>query len=162
MPASDDVIAGIERSLGTGISQSYRAFLESHDGAIPESNCFDLGPNNASGVRKFIPAAEILRHRVYVDDISEKAYPVAEDACGNFIIIDEALSGAVFFWDHETSDVTQVAINFAEFLESLRPFDSSSIALKPSHIHRVWVDPEFRRRHPELFQGLPKTADGQD
>jgi hypothetical protein len=156
-PASADVVLRIERVLGTGLSSSYRSFLLLHDGAKPESNRFDIGPKNGSGVRRFIPAAEILRQRAYIDHIPEKAYPIAEDACGNFILIDEARGGAVLFWDHETDDLTEVAVDFAAFLECLQPFNAQSISLKPDQVKGVWIDPEFRRPHPELFKPNPKS-----
>jgi hypothetical protein len=62
-PASADVVQRIERVLGSGLSDTYRTFLLLHDGAKPESNYFDIGRKNGSGVRRFIPAAEILRQR---------------------------------------------------------------------------------------------------
>jgi hypothetical protein len=161
-PASAEAIHSIERLLGTTLSEDYRTFLLSHDGGEPESNCFDVGATGGSGIRWFTPAADIPLQRTYIDHIPEKAYPIAEDDCGNFILIDEAKNGAVFFWDHETSDLTLVAADFTAFLESLEPFDTESVRLKPGQVKHVWVDPDFRRQHPELFKPLPKPGENQD
>jgi hypothetical protein len=151
-PASALAIQRLETLLGTTLPESYRMFLLSHDGAEPESNHFDVGSNGGSGVRWFTPAADIPLQRTSIDHIPEKAYPVATDDCGNFILIDEAKEGAVFFWDHETSDLTLVAADFAAFLESLEPFDPASVRPKPGQVERVWLDPDFRRQHPEFFK----------
>lgn len=154
--APPDVVQRIESVLRAELSDSYRTFLQLYDGAKPESNYFDIGSKNGSGVRRFIPAAEILQQRGFIDHIPQKAYPIAEDDCGNFILIDEAKNGAVLFWDHETGGLTELAVDFAAFLECLQPFNAESISLKPDQLKRVWVDPEFRRRHAELFKPRPK------
>jgi SMI1-KNR4 cell-wall len=160
-PASAEAIQSIERVVGARLSASYRNFLHSQDGGEPEHNYFEVGPRNGSGVRQFIPAAEILRDRARIDGIPERAYPIAYDEFGNFILIDEAKNGAVFFWDHETSDLTLVGADFAAFLESLEPFDTESVKLKPGKVKHVWIDPDFRRQHPDLFKPIPKPGENQ-
>jgi hypothetical protein len=53
--ASEGAIVALETTLGCRLSPSFRAFLQSHDGAKPESNVFRISDNNSSGVDEFIP-----------------------------------------------------------------------------------------------------------
>jgi hypothetical protein len=64
----------------------------------------------------------------------------------NSIFVDEGKNGIVCFWDHETTEITTLAVTFGDFLELLQPFDISSVKLKPGQVKRVWVDPEFLER----------------
>jgi hypothetical protein len=59
------------------------------------------------------------------------------------IFVDEGKNGIVCFWDHETTEITTLAVTLGDFLELLQPFDISSVKLKPGQVKRVWVDPEF-------------------
>ena len=59
------------------------------------------------------------------------------------IFVDEDKNGIVCFGDHETTEITTLAVTFGDFLELLQPFDISSVKLKPGQVKRVWVDPEF-------------------
>lgn len=98
-PASDEEIHGLESALGFTLSGSFRAFLKSQNGAEPENNLF-RGNDNV-GLNGFIPLAEIMEDRGYIENIPKRAYPIAWSACGNYVFIDEDRNGAVFFWDHE-------------------------------------------------------------
>jgi hypothetical protein len=123
--ASEEAIASIEAVVGP-LSESVRNFLVLHDGAEPESNSFSVGDKCGSGVSRFIPASEILQHRKYIDGLPQTAYPVAQDDCGNFVFVDEARSGVVYFWDHELlDDPVELALTFDAFLDllALRRFD---------------------------------------
>jgi hypothetical protein len=62
---------------------------------------------------------------------------------GNYVLIDEGKSGAVYFWDHETGDATKLALTFGDFLNLLEPFDIKTIELKPSQVKKAWIDPKF-------------------
>jgi hypothetical protein len=146
-PASEGAILAIEVVLGCPLSESFRRFLAVHNGAEPECNSFKISNEQSSGIRWFVPAAEILRKRRFVDGLPQKAYPVAEDDCGNFVYIDEGRNGAVFFWDHELlDDPVELAPNFGAFLDLLEPFDTSTIQLKPGQVKKAWVDPEFLKK----------------
>jgi len=107
------------------------------------SNTFNYGEKHTSGVSEFIPVNQIPQERTFVENLPEKAYPVAWAECGDCIFINEARGGAVFFWEHETEEIIEVAPSFAAFLELLEPFDVNSIKLKPGQVKRVWVDPGF-------------------
>jgi hypothetical protein len=146
-PASEETIVAIEKVLGCLLSESVRRFLAVHDGAKPESNSCKVTEKCSFAVRRFIPAADVLLYRKYIDDLPEKAYPVAEDDCGNFVIVDEGKNGAVYFWDHEVrGDPIELASSFGGFLDLLSPFDASTIQLEPTLVKRVWLDPEFLKR----------------
>ena len=105
-PVSEETILVFEVALACRLSDSFRNFLHVYDGAEPETNIFKISENNESGVNIFIPLNEIQKERTRIENISEMAYPVAWAEGGNYIIIDEARNGAVFFWDHEAPEKT--------------------------------------------------------
>jgi hypothetical protein len=118
-----------------------------HDGAKPESNIFQIGTSNSAGIDRFIPLSDILKERSCIENLPATAYPVAWVSGGNYVYIDEAKNGAVYFWDHEEPwNICNLAPSFSEFLELLRPFDEASVQLKPGQVKRAWVDPEFLKR----------------
>lgn len=97
-----------------------------------------------SGPSRFIAVAEIPKQRTYIENLPERAYPVAWASFGNFVFVDEDKNGAVFFWDHEFPDEpTLLAENFGSFLELLQPFDIDTVELKPGQVEKVWIDPKF-------------------
>jgi SMI1 / KNR4 family (SUKH-1) len=145
--ATNEACQALEGALGCKLSDSFRDFLRSNDGAKPECNIFRISDKNECGVNRFIPVSEILAERTHIENISNKAYPVAWAECGNYIIIDEDKNGAVFFWDHEVPEgIVEIASSFGAFLELLKPFKIKEFELKPDQVKRVWVDPEFLKR----------------
>jgi hypothetical protein len=145
--ASDATIRALEAALGCDISDSFKSFVLANDGAKTETNTFKIAENNDSGVNQFIPVGEILKERSHVENLSRKAYPVAWAEGGNYIFLDEAADGAVFFWDHELPESpTLLASSFSAFLDLLEPFDTKKVELKPGQVKRVWIDPEFAKR----------------
>jgi len=143
-PASERDILALESALGCCLSAAFRTFVEASDGAEPENNIFKVGSDNESGVRQFIPVAEIPHELTFLDDLSAHAYPIAWDDCGNYVVVDEDQQGAVFFWDHELPEpLTKLASDFGEFLNLLQPFDPASVQVKPGQVKSAWIDPEF-------------------
>jgi hypothetical protein len=143
---SDESILALQVALGCQISGSFRDFVRGNDGAEPEPNSFKISAKNESGVNRFIPVEEIVKERGRVETIPTQAYPVAWAEGGNYVFVDDGNSGAVFFWDHETQELTQLAPDFGAFLDLLEPFDSMKIDLKPGQVKKVWIDPEFLKR----------------
>lgn len=145
--ATNEVCLALQVALGCELSDSFKKFLRSNDGAEPENNIFKIADKNESGVNQFIPAAEILRERERIENIPAKAYPVAWAEGGNYVFVDEGENGAVFFWDHEVpKNIIQIAPSFEAFLNLLEPFDLKKIELKPGQVKKVWIDPEFLKR----------------
>ena len=67
------------------------------------------------GVRDLFDVSDWRRRRKGL-----RGYDVfAEDDCGNEFL--RGHSGAVYFWDHETSDVRQIAESLPAFLAALVP-----------------------------------------
>jgi hypothetical protein len=122
-PASEETIVAIEGVLECPLSESVRKFLTIHDGAKPESNTCKVTEECSFSVRRFIPTAEILLHRKYIDGLPQKAYPVAEDDCGNFVIVDEGRNGAVYFGIMKSAVIQSnwllVLVNFLIFCHRL-------------------------------------------
>ena len=81
------------------------------------------------------------------DRVPHGTLPVADAEGGNLVLI--ALdSDAVLFWDHELEHdldeaVSEIAPDFAAFLDGLEPFDASHVHLEPGQVKSAWVDPGF-------------------
>ncbi len=145
--ASEKAIVALEAELGCRLSDSYRAFVRTCDGAKPETNVFAVSDKNQCGVNRFIPADEIWKERSHIENIPSRAYPIAWAECGNYLFVDEDRNGAVFFWDHdEPEKVVELAPKFEIFLDLLEPFDIKSIKLRPGQVKGAWIDPEFLKR----------------
>lgn len=145
--ASEISLKALETALSCRLSESFRVFSLSNDGAKPEPNIFKISDRNESGVNQFIPVNEIPKERTYIENIPDRAYPIAWAEGGNYIFINEDKSGAVFFWDHENPDqITKLGNDFEAFLSSLEPFDVKSVQLKPGQVKKVWVNPDFIKK----------------
>ncbi len=143
----EEATLALEGVLGCRVCNSFRSFLQTQDGAQPETNVFRISASNDSGVNRFIPVAEIGRERSRIENLPRTAYPIAWAEGGNYVFINEDRNGAVFFWDHELPEETiELAGSFGDFLDLLQPFDISAIELKPGQVKRVWVDPEFLKK----------------
>lgn len=142
---SSSEIGAFEATFGAALPEDYKQFLSQHNGSAPETNIFKINERNGCGVNAFIPFAELLKERALIgDEIPAKAIPIAWAECGNFVCLDLGNAGAVFFWDHEEPDrPTQLARTFAAFLDLLKPFDVSSIKLKPCQVKNAWIDPSL-------------------
>ena len=147
-PASMQDIEALERDLGFSLPAAFRNFLLQHTGACPADNMFAVGESNDSGVNHFIACDQIAKERQYIDHVSPKVIPIAWDDCGNAVILDSEDGGSVLFWDHELpEDQIKLASGIDEFLELLAPPDDDEIELDESQVKRVWIDPEFARKH---------------
>src|SRR5687768_9937424 len=132
-PASQSDITELEESLGESLPTDFVDFLRYNDGSQPDTNIFQVGKTkNESGVNGFIPVREIAGERIRIERLSKTAFPIAWAEGGNYIVIDLAQEGAVFFWDHEQpTEVVLLADSFASFLSLLEPFEVNTIKLKP-------------------------------
>ena len=141
--ASEKDIAFLAQKLGTQLPPDLLAFLHLHDGAEPEPNIFKIGATNEAGLNGFIPVREIAREAQNIENLSAGSFPIAWAEGGNYIIIDRASGGAVFFWDHELpGGPTKLADSFQSFLDLLEPFDATTIQLKPDQLISAWIDPD--------------------
>lgn len=142
-PAALADIRNLEREIGQALPGSFLEFIRQHDGAELETNIFKIGEVNETGVNRFIPVRKILDERVYIENISFTAFPIAWAEGGNCIIIDAA-SEAVYFWDHEQpTPLVKIASDFTAFMDALQPFDPSTIRLSPGQLKSAWIDPDF-------------------
>jgi hypothetical protein len=136
-------IATLETILGGPPSPDFIDFVRENDGAEPETNIFRIDAGNESGVTGFIPMCKIVEEMRHIENLPEKSFPIAWAEGGNYVLINQA-GGAVFFWDHERPDMLiRLGDSFLAFLELLKPFDVSSIKLKPDQVKRAWIDPDF-------------------
>ena len=143
-PAVAADIENLQRELGSDLPGSFVEFLRKQDGAKPETNIFRVGSQNESGVNGFIPLRRILSERDNIENIPTKAFPIAWAEGGNYVFIDIAADGGVFFWDHEQPESpTFLAASFTAFIDMLSPFDSASVKLDPNQVKRALIDPDF-------------------
>ena len=145
--ASELDFHALEEDLGYRLSESFRAFCRSNDGAEPETNIFRIIGRNESAVNRFIPVNGILNQSSFIENLPERAYPIAWAEGGNYVFIDEDQGGAVFFWDHENPvQITKLEADFEAFLHVLEPFDIKSVQLMPDQVKKVWVNPDFMKK----------------
>jgi len=138
-------IDGLEQALDLTFPESFRAFLMTYGNAEPEENGFDIGDTNSSEVRRFLTPKEIEETLATIDyDFSPGQIPIAEDSCGNFVIVDLAAGERVYFWDHEIDPpLRRLADSVADFLESLEPIDPDSDEFDPSRVRSARINPDF-------------------
>ena len=67
---------------------------------------------------------------------------LAEDPCGNYFTL--KADGGVWFWDHETDDMVQLASSVSEFIAHCG--DAPLVELDPSRVKKVWIDPALQSR----------------
>ncbi len=139
-------IEKLESEIGRALPHSFLEFIRQYDGAEPETNIFKIGNVNESGVKGFIPVREVSEERRNIENLPLASFPIAWAEGGNYVFID-ALSGSVYFWDHEQPvPPVQMASDFAAFIEMLEPFDPGSIRLKPGQVKSAWIDPDFLKK----------------
>jgi len=137
-------IATLETILGGLPSCEFIDFVRENDGAEPETNIFRIDAGNESGVNGFIPVCKIVEEMRHIENLPEKSFPIAWAEGGNYVLINQAVGGAVFFWDHERPDnLIRLGDSFLAFLELLKPFDVSAVELKPGQVKKAWINPDF-------------------
>lgn len=142
--AKPEDVAKLQQAIGLSISAEYLEFVGENDGAEPESNSFKTGEAHTNGVNQFIPVKEILSEMKYMNHLPPHSFPVAQAEGGNYVFLNQAEGGAVYFWDHELPENSvKIAGSFAQFLDLLEPFDIDSVELKPGQVISVWIDPDF-------------------
>ena len=118
--------------------------ISRNDGAEPETNFFKISDKNESEVNGFIPVKKIAEEIQAIGDPPDGSYSIVWAEGGNYVVVNEADAGAVFFWDHERIDgMARLTSNFRSFLDILEPFDVNSIELKPGQVLKAWIDPDF-------------------
>ncbi len=142
--ASPDDVALLEAKLGEPLVRDYLTFLERNDGAEAESNICAIDRASNCAVTGFIPVRDIPEEMSWIENLPDRAFPIAWAEGGNYVLLDQGKGGAVFFWDHELpDDMIRIADDFDAFLETLEPFDPSSVVLKPEDVKKAWIDPDF-------------------
>lgn len=141
---SEAELIAVESSLGLSLPADYRRFVSQQDGARPDDNIFDVGDDNDCGIDCFIPIAEIGKERTYIEGLSATRLPIAWAEGGNFVCLETAAPGGVYFSDHEEPDVEyRLANSFDEFINKLRPDSPADTDLDPADVKKVWIDPDF-------------------
>jgi hypothetical protein len=140
---TEGALSVLAKTIGRPLPTSYALFVASHDGATPEANTVVISDNEV-GVARFIPVSEAPELAAEIDGFPVSAIPFAEDDGGNYFYINPA-TGCVHFWDHEVEGPDEeVAADAMAFAERLVRFDTSSVALAPGQVRRVWIDPSFK------------------
>ena len=127
-PLDQQRLRSLEAKLGVQLPDDYRAVLHEHNGGSPEPGDFviseDEGEDTVNifyGLHSDANYALEGNLAAYKLHIPRSMMPIGEDPGGNQLCI--GLSGAergrVYFWDHETLNVIEVAPSFSAFLDSL-------------------------------------------
>lgn len=146
---SQDMVAKVAAALNLTLPVGYLQRLAEINGAVPESNIFDVADRNNSGVNQFIPFDRVSYEVGLLEQHGVETFlPIAYAEGGNYVCVatkglDE---GKVFFLDHEIpglAALTKVAASIEDFFQMLRPFTSEDIKLKPGQVKRAWIDPDL-------------------
>jgi hypothetical protein len=113
-------ITEFEKKLGESLHPEFLLFVQQYDGSEPETNIFKIGTTNESGVNGFIPLKEVAGEMMNIENLPSNSFPVAWAEGENYVIINQSLGGAVFFWDHEMPDnLVRLSDSFHSFLNIL-------------------------------------------
>jgi cell wall assembly regulator SMI1 len=132
-PASDEKVQKAERELGVRLPADFLAIAKTHQGAMPEPECFDL-PKGGRGSIKYLLHFEeepfysniVSRGEPVRDVLPEKVIPFAEDGGGNLLCFDYRNSDEtpeILFWHHEGNmpfPLQTIASSFTDLIERLR------------------------------------------
>ena len=144
--AAQEDIDALTKMIGETLPADFLDFVAGNDGARPELNIFTISDDNHGTVTRFIPVREIPNEMSFMENLPDKAFPLAWDTSGNYVVLDQGAGGAVFFWDHELPrESFKLANSFGEFLEALEPF--SEPVDSDAEVISVWVDPEFLKKY---------------
>ena len=69
--AEEKDIRALEEILGCRLSSVVRSFIESNDGAVPESNIFSIADHNEAGVSEFISILDIPREMALIERLDD-------------------------------------------------------------------------------------------
>lgn len=130
-PASSDDITKLERKIGYPLSDSYRRFLERHNGGRPFPNRFPIPDCNAEGIVDCFlglgrAEEDICDWVEELEDLRGEFLPVGFDPGGNALIMNH-LDGRIYYWDSarrfDCSDDEEntylLAESFGDFLAKL-------------------------------------------
>ena len=134
-------LKALEKSWGFKLPSSYRLFLLTYNGGIPDCDCFKFNDNRSDlryfyGIHDDEDSNLLYEYQnVYKDRIPDNCFPIACDSFGNLILISVKGPdrGKIYFWDHEEeayedeepdySNLTLIADNFDEFLDGLHDYE---------------------------------------
>ena len=81
-----------------------------------------------------------LQYDIVAESFIESLFtPFAEDECGNIFSVSE--KGEIFWWDHETGDLTRLASSFSEFCEHCS--EPEDVMYDENQVQSAWIDPKF-------------------
>lgn len=97
-----------------------------------EGKVFQLNPGQAFGPIRPIQGG--------LPEELEGQNAIAEDSCGNYFLKN---GESIVFWDHETSEITNLASPFIEF--SGKCVEPIEVKLEEGQVESVWVDTDFAK-----------------
>lgn len=123
-------LADFERRLGVSVPEQYREFLLASNGGKPEPHHCKIGSGDTSDVRSLrglhnrsIDSLDSVweQYQERVPPLPVHLVAIADDSGGNEWCIGLTGSdrGRIFFWDHESGEVIEVAESFQAFLDGL-------------------------------------------
>ena len=121
-------VSEFEREIGYTLPSDYRDYLLLHNGGTPSPYHFDFGDgdgslvNNMNGLHDG-PSYSRLDHarNSYRGRIPDHLLPIGYDPGGNEVCLGLCGEhrGRVYFWDHESGALEEIAPSFTAFLDGL-------------------------------------------
>lgn len=140
--ASASEILLAEEQLHVKFPEDYKNFLLKYDGATVEES-FLLDHKDIC-IRKFISVQQVAGKSSKIDGFPNDVWPIADDSNGNYVYI-RKVDLSVYFWDHEVEgEDIFLAENFSDFINKLRPYNTSDSSLPSHRVVSSWVDPDFK------------------
>ena len=119
--------------------KEFKTFVLQYNGATPEADVFDTVNTRGRVFNRLLSLNKSDIETVWnclgddvswsIDGLDWRYIPFANDPFGNFICFDRT-NDHIVFWNHETSEVEEVADSFSEFIDSLYPFDEEEFFAK--------------------------------
>jgi SMI1 / KNR4 family (SUKH-1) len=144
--ASPKAIARLQERFGQ-LPADYINFLMKCDGAKLPDNVL-AGTNQDIGVRRFVPAAQIISLSKRIAGLAKSLIPIAEAAVGDYVCMGSQ-DHKNYYWDHEINggeDLSEVKVirqSFPDFLAGREPFRWEDVKHKPKVVSS-WIDPNFK------------------
>ncbi|MDF7669753.1 SMI1/KNR4 family protein [Orbaceae bacterium ESL0721] len=133
-------IALFERALSIKLPAVYADFLKKYNGGYTLDTGFDIN-GESSDIRYFYGFEEqdeycdfsqLMQYHSFTSAIENGYLPIAEDSCGNYIVIgiNELNYGKISFWDHEIDTYNYLCPNFKDFISKIESLEYVPLSIE--------------------------------
>ncbi|MDF7670259.1 SMI1/KNR4 family protein [Orbaceae bacterium ESL0721] len=133
-------IALFEETLSIKIPDTYSDFLKKYNGGYTLDTDFDIN-GESSDIRCFYGFEEqkeycdfshLMQYNSFTSAIENGYLPIAEDSCGNYIVIGigQLNYGKISFWDHEIDTYHYLCPNFKDFISQIESLEYVPLSIE--------------------------------